>query len=144
VIEIKNLKYIDAAHTRIDLEFSEDGGEFLPFTYDPSDNEKVSLAVRELLATDDYAPTAFVEGPPQVPPFGVTPLQLRKALRSKNKMDDVMIAIKTLPDDMQESWQYATTIRRDADFVLEFAAVAKLTPAELDGIFILANTYPPD
>lgn len=84
--------------------------------------------------TQPYTPT------PAPVPFAVTPLQMRRALRSLGLTASINAYVTSLGEEAQEAWEYATEIRRDDPLVGAAAAALDKTSDELDAIFSLAAT----
>jgi hypothetical protein len=63
-LAIANLRYVDPAHTLIDMDVTLDDGTVIPYTYHPQDNAQVALAVRALLDAGAYEVAPYE--PPQV------------------------------------------------------------------------------
>ena len=81
----------------------------------------------------------YVPGPLPVP-TEVTPLQMRKALRYIGIMDQAKAYALTLPEEQQESWEYATMIERDNAFIESARLALGMTDDEADDLFRLAAT----
>lgn len=77
-------------------------------------------------------------------PIAITALQFRRAVRAAGKAQAVITAIGTLTADQQDCWQFAKTIRRDADFVAALQTAMTLTDAQVNSFFTQAATFPAD
>jgi len=89
--------------------------------------------------TDSWPPA-----PVPVTPTSVTMRQARLALFQQGLLDKVQTAIDGMADPQkiitQISWDYATTVQRDDDLVVQLSAAMGLTNANLDTLFTLAST----
>ena len=77
-------------------------------------------------------------------PNTVSMRQARLALFQQGLLANVQTAIDGLAEPQktvtQISWDYATTIQRDDDLVIELSAALGLTSVDLDALFTLAST----
>ena len=77
-------------------------------------------------------------------PTEVTMRQARLALFQQGLLANVQTAIDGLSEPQktitQISWDYAQTVKRDDDLVVQLADALGLTSADLDGLFTLAST----
>ena len=71
----------------------------------------------------------------------VGPLQLRRALRAAGLMTDLQAYLATAPEEVQEAWEYATTIPRLDPLAVAIQQATGKTDAEVDQLFELAMTY---
>ena len=82
--------------------------------------------------------------PPVVIPDTVSMRQARLALFQENKLSQVQPLIDAMSEPAktttQISWDYATTVQRDDDLVVQLSAAMGLTSADLDALFTLAAT----
>ena len=82
--------------------------------------------------------------PPVVIPTAVSMRQARLALYQEGKLDQVQPLIDAMAEPAktttQISWDYATTVQRDDDLVIQLSAALGLTSADLDALFTLAAT----
>lgn len=78
------------------------------------------------------------------PPTSVSMRQARLALFQQGKLSQVQPLIDAMTEpaktETQISWDYATTVQRDDDMVVQLAAAMGLTSADLDALFTLAAT----
>jgi hypothetical protein len=72
-------------------------------------------------------------------PTHVTPLQIRRALRELDLMDQVESYVSTAPMTIQEAWEYAVQINRADPLVQAAADHLGLTSAQVDQLFIRAH-----
>ena len=79
-----------------------------------------------------------------IPPTIVSMRQARLALFQEGKLDQVQPLIDAMMEPAktttQISWDYATTIQRDDDLVVQLSAAMGLTSSDLDTLFTLAAT----
>ncbi|MGE0154814.1 MAG: hypothetical protein AB7R90_19510 [Reyranellaceae bacterium] len=68
----------------------------------------------------------------------VTPLQLRRALRSTGLKASVDGFLAQAGEEAQEAWEYAVTIRRDDPLIEAAAQALDRTAEEIDALFALA------
>lgn len=73
-------------------------------------------------------------------PPAITPLQARKALRQSGLYALVTDFLEEADEEIQESWNYATEIRRDSPVLAAFWAELGLPESDLDELFRLAGT----
>ena len=77
-------------------------------------------------------------------PTEVTMRQARLALFQQGLLSNVQTAIDGLSEPQktvtQISWDYAQTVKRDDDLVVQLSGALGLTNADLDGLFTLAST----
>ena len=77
-------------------------------------------------------------------PTEVTMRQARLALFQQGLLANVQTAIDGLSEPQktvtQISWDYAQTVKRDDDLVVQLSGALGLTNADLDGLFTLAST----
>lgn len=70
----------------------------------------------------------------------LTPLQARRALRISGLKEAVESYVATLPEEAQETWDYALSIERDHPIITGGAAALGLTVAQVDDLFRLGAT----
>jgi hypothetical protein len=89
-----------------------------------------------------YDGEVFTDPTPPAPPFvpyGVTPLQARRALRAAGLLATVNAWVASQPnDDIRDAWEYASIIERHGAIVIAAAAALSLTDAQLDALFTAA------
>lgn len=73
-------------------------------------------------------------------PQSVSPLQARRALRASNLLDYVNTSISQMSSEFQETWEYATEIRRDDPILLAVASDLQLSESQVDDLFKLAES----
>lgn len=85
--------------------------------------------------------------PPAQPtpiPTSVSMRQARLALFQQGLLANVQTAIDGLPEPQktttQISWDYATTVQREDDLVVQLSGALGLDSTALDGLFTLAST----
>jgi hypothetical protein len=82
--------------------------------------------------------------PVVIPPTIVSMRQARLALYQENKLSQVQPLIDAMSEPAktttQISWDYAATVQRDDDLVVQLSAAMGLTSADLDTLFTLAAT----
>ena len=94
-----------------------------------------------------FVDNVFVPPPPPPPPpipDVVSMRQARLALFQQDKLSQVQPLIDAMMEPAktitQISWDYATTVQRDDDLVIQLSAAMGLTEADLDTLFTLAAT----
>lgn len=91
-----------------------------------------------------FYPGINVFGPPDPAPAPVPeevfPLQMRKALRQSGLKSAADAYLATLDEEVQEEWEYASTIRRDNPFIEGARIALGLTEEQADDLFRLAAT----
>jgi len=95
-------------------------------------------------ATIEARIAAFVANPPAVTapvPAEVTPLQMRRALNTAGLRGTVENAVALADQDARDAWEFASVIRRDDPILAAMSAALGKTPAEIDGLFILAASF---
>lgn len=75
-----------------------------------------------------------------VPPSTVSKLQLVRALRLTGDWGAVKASIKQSSTDVKEDWELAYQINRDDAIMSEFADALSLTEADVDALFVSAET----
>lgn len=70
------------------------------------------------------------------------PLQLRRALRAMGEMETVKTYMETAPEEVQEAWEYATSIPRLDPLVVALQHELGRSDEEVDQIFELALSFP--
>ena len=102
---------------------------------------EIDLITGAQIELEDY-PFSPVEPTPI--PNTVSMRQARLALFQQGLLVNVQTAIDGLTEPQktvtQISWDYATTVQRDDDLVIELSAALGLTSADLDALFTLAST----
>lgn len=98
-----------------------------------------STATAEQKTAATAALLAYV---PAAPVPSVVPLwKARAALRQANVFDAVAAAVAASNNAvMQEAWEYAAEVRRDSAFIAALAPAIGLTSAQLDTLFIAADS----
>lgn len=71
--------------------------------------------------------------------MSVTPLQIRRALRQNNLLNDVLTYINSSSEEIIEAWEYAIQIDRMNPLIIEAANVLGISDDTLDDIFKLAS-----
>lgn len=127
------MKYFKNETTGEVFGFDETDSTQLPYM-----QEKIDAGYTDI--TGSYPP------PPQPTPIPntVSMRQARLALFQQDKLS----LIQPLIDGMSEpaktttqiSWDYATTVQRDDDLVVQLSAAMGLTSTDLDALFTLADT----
>lgn len=88
--------------------------------------------------------TIIVVPPAPVIPTTVSMRQARLALFQQGKLSQVQPLIDAMSEPAktttQISWDYATTVQRDDDMVVQLSVAMGLTNADLDALFTLAAT----
>ena len=79
--------------------------------------------------------------PPDPVPAVVSPLQMRRALRSQGLLDASLAYVAQQDADTQDAWEYAVEIRRTDALIASAAAALGKTEAEVDDLFRLAASY---
>jgi hypothetical protein len=78
---------------------------------------------------------------PAVPiPQSVTPLQATRALLQAGFLDDVETAVAAAGRETQLAWAKATAFERNSSFVLNMQAALGWTDAQVDSLFVLADS----
>ncbi|HEY6093822.1 MAG TPA: hypothetical protein VIU93_02605 [Gallionellaceae bacterium] len=85
----------------------------------------------------DAVPAGATRNAPVLPPPVpvLTPRQARLALNAAGLRAAVENAIAAAPQDVKDTWQYATEVRRDDAVLLAMAAQIGITAAQLDQLF---------
>lgn len=88
-----------------------------------------------------YGPINIYAYPvPQV----VTMRQARLALLQENLLDQVQIAIDSLPDNERQeatiNWEYSTVVERNSPWVINITTAMGLTSDQVDHLFRIAKT----
>jgi hypothetical protein len=73
-------------------------------------------------------------------PAEVSPLQMRRALNAAGLRPAVEAAVAAADQEVQDAWDYATTIRRDHPLLASMATQLGLTEAQIDALFRAAAT----
>jgi hypothetical protein len=94
-------------------------------------------ATEDERAAAEAVVAGFDPGLPEIPQ-SVTPLQARKAIRAAGLKPQVDAALVAGGEEVQEAWDYAIEINRRDPLLLQIAAEAGLSAAELDQLFIAA------
>lgn len=77
--------------------------------------------------------------PSPVIPSQVTNAQARAALRAAGLLAAVEAVIGSSPDpSVIDAWEYSPHISRDSALVASLGAALKLSPAQIDGLFVAA------
>lgn len=93
---------------------------------DMTREEKDALLADQKAALDEQA--AYV--PPRV-----TPYQARKALSDAGIRQQVEAAVAASPLEVQDAWEYATTVERNSPMIAALAAGLGLTDNQVDELF---------
>ena len=78
--------------------------------------------------------------PDPSPVVWVSPLQARRALAQAGLRQAVEDWVAAQPQDVRDAWDYATQIRRDDPLIVAAGAALSLTQAQVDELFVLAET----
>jgi hypothetical protein len=70
----------------------------------------------------------------------VTPLQIRRALRTVGLLDDITSFVEAAPVEVREAWEYAIQIDRDNALIAAAAEAIGATAEDVDNLFRLAAT----
>lgn len=107
-----------------------------PSEYHQKIDENLQISNTQIISTYVYTEQ------PNIVPQEVSPLQMRKALRHIGIAEVVNNYVHSSNDqDLIDSWEYATTIRRDNQLIdLAGAALGK-TKQEIDDLFRIADSY---
>lgn len=74
-----------------------------------------------------------------VPPYApITMWQARKALRQAGLIDQVNAAVAAATPDLQDAWEYASSLSRTDPLVLALSTQLNLAPGVVDSLFTLA------
>ena len=76
--------------------------------------------------------------PPDPVPAVVSPLQMRRALRSQGLLDASLAYVAQQDADTQDAWEYAVEIRRTDVLIARAAASMNMTAGDVDELFRLA------
>jgi hypothetical protein len=71
--------------------------------------------------------------------MSVTPLQIRRALRKKDLLNDIMTYINSSSEEIIEAWEYAIQIDRMNPLIIEASNILGISDDTLDDIFVLAS-----
>ena len=75
---------------------------------------------------------------PKTVPFEITAVQGRLELIARGMYADIQVAVATMPEEAQVTYEYATTWRRQSALVEGIGHAKGLTDAEMDEMFISA------
>lgn len=81
-----------------------------------------------------------VDLPPSPVPASVSPLQIRRALRSAGLLTAVNAFVAAQDDEVQEAWEYATVILRDHQVIADGTTALEMTTEQVNDLFRLAAT----
>lgn len=98
------------------------------------------IEIVEIFKDGDILLTYYYGNRPNVTPKTVTPLQFRKALNQLGLRKLVDDYVKTLDQDAQDSWEYATIVERDNPLLNAASVFLKKNSDDVDDIFRLAST----
>lgn len=140
-ISISNLKYSEPTNTLIDMEVMR-YGETFPFTYSPTDPAEVSVAVRQLLAENQYEIAEYVVQPPVVPQ-SVSAMQAKVALSRAGLLSMVETWISGRGGEEQLIWNTATVFNRNSELIANAALALRLSKDQVDSLFVTANEINP-
>ena len=70
----------------------------------------------------------------------VTPLQIRRALRTVGLLDDITSFVEAAPVEVREAWEYAIQIDRTNEMIVNAALTLGMSEEEVDDLFRLALT----
>lgn len=72
--------------------------------------------------------------------MSVTPLQIRRALRTVGLLDDITSFVEAAPVEVREAWEYAIQIDRTNEMIVNAALTLGMSEEEVDDLFRLALT----
>jgi len=72
--------------------------------------------------------------------ISVTPLQIRRALRTVGLLDDITSFVEAAPVEVREAWEYAIQIDRTNEMIVNAALTLGMSEEEVDDLFRLALT----
>jgi hypothetical protein len=118
----------------------ERGQGYLNVVFNEYSELKMAVVAATIPLFDDGQPS------PAKVPTSVTPRQIRLALLTKNiPLASIDAAIDTLPEPDKSmtrvSWDYAVTIDRKDPMIAGMGALLGLTDAQIDELFVLAETF---
>lgn len=96
--------------------------------------ETVKFIKPDIVVTYVYSDT------PDIIPYSVTAVQLRKALNQLKLRNDVNKYIESQDQDTQDTWEYAVEIQRQNPLIEAAAKALGKTTEEVDDLFRLAHT----
>lgn len=139
-IVISNLRYADASNATIDMDVSGlVGGETIPFTYHPDDTEPASLAIKELLANNNYSISPYITPiTPAKVPNSASKLGLKRAFTELGQWDNVKAYLAANPD-LQEDWDLAIEIKRSDPITQGAVTALNLSADQVDALLVRAN-----
>jgi len=70
----------------------------------------------------------------------VSPMQIRRALRSMRLFDAITIYLESASDEVIEEWEYAIQIDRTNEIIVNAALILGMSEEEVDDLFRLALT----
>ena len=147
-IEVRNAKYIDENHIRLDCEVNHPEFGWIPFTADPEDPEEFGRLV--------HAEAIKGEGEPYTPPPPPSPEEIRAAmppltrrqlrlglLQNNISTDDIEAAIAAIEDPTERAaaqieWEDATQYLRTHPLIEQIGAALELTPEQIDAMWMAA------
>lgn len=108
---------------------------------DEDGKSRMSMLASEVPQGNPILP--YVAPPPAVPP-SVSMRQARLALLGSGLLPQVEVAIASLPSPQKEAaqieWEYAAVVERNAGLVPAMAQALGMTDAQLDALFIAAES----
>lgn len=109
-------------------------------TVPPSEQFKRPVEVAPVVVEGAWVRAWALEDSPV--PQAISPLQARRALRATGLKEAVDAYVATLPEEDQETWEYAVEVRRDNAIIAAGAAalVPPLSSADVDNLFRLGAT----
>lgn len=145
-MQVRNQKWVDAAHTVIDCEIEHPVYGWIPFTASQNDPETHGQEIYAALALGvvaEYEPPLIPPPPPPTTPSEVTMRQARLALLAAGKLGDVAAALASIADPVQRQaaqieWEYSSSVKRDSGLVTQLASALSLTDVQIDALFMAA------
>lgn len=146
----KNPRWVNAEHTLMDLtvKFSEFAEE-LPFTACNNAAEIYSCQIFEQAIQGQYGEIAEYQTPPltsttNTTVFQVDMRQMRLALHARGLLSSVdatiaQITDESLRDVVKIEWEYATVIKRSANWFQTLSEQLSIVGEDLDNLFLEAS-----
>lgn len=105
-----------------------------PSNFHSKIDETISIDDEKVVITYVYSEE------PNIVPQSVSPLQMRLALNQMGLRTEIDEYVKTLDQNTQDAWEYATEIIRSNEIIKNTAQALGKTEKEIDDLFRLAST----
>jgi len=143
-MEVRNARYADQGHNRIDCEINHPQYGWIPFTADPDDPEKHGKDIYD--AALSSGPAAYTPPDPAVEldkeraSMVVSRFQAKAAMLQAGMLPDVEAAISAADATTQLAWAEAVEFRRNSPTITALAQSLGLTDEQVDDLFRQAVT----